>query len=75
MVFYTIAGAIIGFIIAYVLCGTCGVSFKGGAWRMPSEAGVVIFVATLLGGGVGFGYGLSAVATGTHVAVNALKHH
>lgn len=71
--FYTILGmTIVGF-LTYVLCKMSDISFRSHGC-VPSEGAVFTILGVLVGAGLGFGYGLHALTTGTHTVVNLFRN-
>lgn len=64
--FYTIAGAILGSVGMYVYCKLRDVSFHSSGF-FPSDGGMCVMLGFVVGGCIGFGYGVHALANGTHI--------
>ena len=71
--FYTILGMVIFGSLTYVLCKLNDVSFRSSGC-VPSEGSVFTILGVLVGAGLGFGYGLHALTTGTHSVVNLFRN-
>lgn len=64
---YTIAGLTVGLIISHLYCGLTGVSDSRGSGFGPSARGLTVFFGMVIGGAIGFGYGLSKLASGSYL--------
>jgi hypothetical protein len=66
---YTIIGAISGGLVTFLICRICNIKTDEhhGFIRMPSGGQICILAGTILGAGMGFGYGVSSLANGTHL--------
>ena len=64
---YTILGGLIGGTVSFMLCRLFGVSQNSGVYAVPSKTEVFIFFGTIIGLGVGFGYGTGHLLAGTHI--------
>lgn len=63
---YAIAGGLIGGFGTFAVCKAAGASFKsGGSYiNFPSGGEMLVFFGTLLGAGIGFGFGTARFMSG-----------
>jgi len=72
MVFYTIAGGMVGFVGTFVVASLFGVERKEspGYFKLGSSFFWVVTAGTVLGAAAGFGYGTSQLVSGHYLPWN-----
>jgi len=68
---YTIIGGLIGAAAASIFCALTGKDTS--SHYAPSDGALIIIAGTLLGAGCGFGLGVTALASGTHITQKLFK--
>jgi len=63
---YTVLGAVLFGLVSHFTLKMCGVDCKSSG-MFPSNGSLIVFLCTIIGGGIGFGYGSAMLLNGRHI--------